>query len=68
MTDNSTSSVEPRCATDDCPNRATFRLEAGGVGAFYCTDCETKISKLFNGRCGCGSGRVIPLPKGPADV
>jgi len=35
------------------------RLEAATEHGFdgYCTDCES-ATKLYNGRCGCGSGRV----------
>jgi hypothetical protein len=32
----------------------------------YCTDCES-ATFLHNGRCGCGSGRVVTsLPKPPS--
>lgn len=29
---------------------------------YYCTDCENHIRTLHNGRCGCGSGRVVAAP------
>lgn len=33
------------------------RAEAGGFDG-YCTDCESATSRR-DGRCGCGSGRVV---------
>ncbi|MBS0369059.1 MAG: hypothetical protein JSS57_07660 [Proteobacteria bacterium] len=43
--------------------RAARQPEAEPVGYLYfCTDCESRLSKLENGRCGCGSGRVIDAP------
>ena len=28
---------------------------------YYCTDCESRLTGLHNGRCGCGSGRVMHM-------
>ena len=44
-------------------DRLSRQPEAEPVGYLYfCTDCESRLSKLENGRCGCGSGRVIDAP------
>lgn len=36
------------------------------IAPYYCTDCENHIRTLYEGRCGCGSGRVIGAPVDPA--
>ena len=49
---------------------ATARYDANGSRIYgepqyYCTDCQSALRDrdLHNGRCGCGSGRVIDLCK-----
>ena len=36
--------ITHRCATEDCGGQVTWKLEASGVGSFYCDGCKTKIS------------------------
>lgn len=38
------------------------QTEPVNLTPYYCTDCENHIRKLHNGRCGCGSGRVVSAP------
>lgn len=35
--------ITHRCASEDCGGQPTWKLEAGGVGAFYCSGCKEKI-------------------------
>lgn len=35
-----------RCATKDCGGQPTWRLEAGGVGSYYCPGCKAKLAWL----------------------
>ncbi len=35
------------CASAGCGEQATARLEAGGVGSDYCSDCVAKIDELM---------------------
>lgn len=37
-----------RCATDKCGGQPTYKLEADGVGAFYCSGCKEKIDQLVD--------------------
>ena len=36
---------------------------AYGEPQFYCTDCESSLHahQIYDGRCGCGSGRILDL-------
>jgi len=43
------------CATDGCGSQPTMRLEAGGVGANYCSGCADKIQRYATPK---------PLPAG----
>lgn len=36
--------ITRRCASEDCGGQPTWKLEAGGVGAFYCSGCKEKIN------------------------
>lgn len=53
--------ITQRCASDDCGGQPTFRLEAAGVGANYCSGCKAKIDagdRLTCANCG-GSGGIV---------
>ena len=34
------------CASDDCAGPAEYRMEASGVGSYYCDSCIRKIQEL----------------------
>lgn len=38
--------ITRRCATENCGGQPTWRLEAGGVGADYCSGCREQIETL----------------------
>ena len=34
-----------RCTTEDCGGQVAYRLEASGVGSYYCSGCTAKIAR-----------------------
>lgn len=42
-----------QCATEGCCSTATWHVESGNVGSYYCGDCAMDFIKLAN-----------PLPEG----
>lgn len=36
------------CASEGCGNTARWRMEAGGVGSYYCTPCATKTKAALS--------------------
>lgn len=34
-----------RCATEGCGGQATWRMEAHGIGAEYCSGCKAEIDR-----------------------
>ena len=37
--------ITERCATENCGGQVTERLEAEGVGSYYCSGCRSIIEK-----------------------
>ena len=35
-----------RCATEGCGGQPTWKLEAGGIGSYYCSGCKEKIAAM----------------------
>ena len=38
--------ITQRCATEGCGGQPTWRLEAEGVGSFYCSGCQERMTTI----------------------
>lgn len=52
-----TPTCSERCATDLCCRPASSRLEAGGVGSYYCESCRVVIERAK--RFGTGRHKIV---------